>query len=151
MVLRGLFSALLLVTSLLAFIFGTYIALNTESPPIMRRLHHAALVEEASAFVNHHAAHHGRMPTTKEFESWAIRRWGEDFYFSYSSPSDASQTNYTFEFLEGGCRVKWRPDLPGMVEVSAADYFLAGSQLSDLLLFFGIGLATLLVAVVLVL
>ncbi len=151
MVLRALLSALLLIPSILFFLFGTVIALTPAE--LMRPLNASEVreVEAVSKFVEHHIAHNARMPTTDEFNSWAVKRWGDNYYFSYSVPPSASLGNYEFSFWDGSNEQIWRPGM-SVVEASATTYFIYGSsKLHDVLVFFGIGLGTFIAAMVLTL
>lgn len=108
-------------------------------------------VEAVSQFVRHHIAHNARMPTADEFNSWAVNRWGDNHYFSYSVPPSASLGDYEFRFWDGSCELIWRPGM-SVVEASAATYFIFGSsKLHDVLVFFGIGLGTFIAAIALTL
>lgn len=149
MVLRALLSALLLIPSILFCLFGAVIALTTPSQP-MRPLTASEVreVEAVSQFVEHHIAHNARMPTTDEFNSWAVKRWGDNYFFSYSASPSASLGNYEFRFWDGSCEVIWRPGM-SVVEASADSYFIFGSKLHDVLGLFGTGLATFIAAIAL--
>lgn len=116
-----------------------------------------ALVDTAAQYVDHHFAQHGRVPTAGEFKAWAdqapphLRIDGVGF--TYRSLLVPGQPAYEFSFWEGDAWVTWRSTSSdtGLAEASPTDAFFTGSKWADVLVFFGLGIAALLAAIVLVL
>lgn len=154
--LRTLCAVFFLLISLPFFAVGSFIAKSDAKPMHLLDISELARVDKAAQFVDHHFAQYGRVPTAGEFQVWADHAPSglhlDGVGFTYSALPGPSQKAYAFSFWDGDAWVTWRSTFPDKgAEVSPTDAFVAGSKWADVLIFFGTGMAALLVAIVLVL
>jgi len=123
---------------------AVYIAFWTDWLPKKElRPDEAKRVATARDYVELQRARIGRMPRPAEFQEWAksapseLRLDGVGFAYL---PID--QSSYVFEWWGGNASMRWRSNGSAEVgEIRESDYFLFGSKLFDLTVFFGLAAA----------
>ena len=143
-------SVLLMLVGFFFLIVGLFTAFATDWQPTKAlRSDEKARIHAASMFVEARKKETGRLPVADEFQQWAqaapetLRMDGVGFAYS---PFKSSV--YEFSWWGGNAWLRWKSDTTStqLAEISSADYFMFGSKLFDLFVFFVLGTAAIFAA-----
>ena len=137
----------LTLIALLLLVPGFYIAFTTDWQPTRElRGEDVARIRAASSFVESFKASKGRLPTWDEFGRWTktapdeLRLEGVGFDYEKHNES-----TYIFAWYGGRGAWLWWKSNSGLdrANLSSQNYFIFGSKLADLVVFFGFAAAAL--------